>query len=268
MTRGGLVAAAVFGMCLGAGPASAQPLGTFSWQLQPFCNVLTLSVVQQGPVYLLDGYDDSCGDGIRAPVVRAWRRPSPNGNIDFGLTIVNGERRAPVHVSAAIDTAEASAAAWNDSAGYFGHVRVQRGHRRQRGQAVATRSAQQLMVAEPARPRSSPTAGPAARSRRRQPSRLATSSAAFDAQGFDGTGYAGSPGGHRLHQPTETWTPTAARRRRCASTRPRPGRTTAFEPPGHRRTTAASASAPATPLDRLDVRGDIRRRHRDQRLPA
>ena len=78
MTRGGLVAAAVFGACLWAGPASAQPLGTFTWQLQPFCNVLTLSVVQQGPVYLLDGYDDLCGDPVRAPA-SGIATPSPIG---------------------------------------------------------------------------------------------------------------------------------------------------------------------------------------------
>ena len=37
--------------------ANAQPLGSFSWQLQPFCNVLTVSVTQQGNIYTLDGYD-------------------------------------------------------------------------------------------------------------------------------------------------------------------------------------------------------------------
>lgn len=50
--------------CLGlpwlAVPATAQPLGTFRWQLQPYCNVLTLNVVQGG-VYTLDGTDDRCG---------------------------------------------------------------------------------------------------------------------------------------------------------------------------------------------------------------
>ena len=97
MTRGGLVAAAVFGACLWAGPASAQPLGTFTWQLQPFCNVLTLSVVQQGPVYLLDGYDDLCGDPVRAPA-SGMATPSPSGSINVGLTIVLGGG-APVHVS-------------------------------------------------------------------------------------------------------------------------------------------------------------------------
>jgi len=42
-------------------PATAQPLGTFRWQLLPYCNVLTLNVIQQGGIYTLDGTDDGCG---------------------------------------------------------------------------------------------------------------------------------------------------------------------------------------------------------------
>ena len=69
--------------------ANAQPLGSFSWQLQPFCNVLTISVTQQGNIYTLDGYDDQCGgraesrwhDWFRiAHHHGAWRsRPQPRG---------------------------------------------------------------------------------------------------------------------------------------------------------------------------------------------
>lgn len=38
--------------------ASAQPLGTFTWQLQPFCNVVTLQVTQQGALYTAEGFDE------------------------------------------------------------------------------------------------------------------------------------------------------------------------------------------------------------------
>ena len=46
--------------------AAAQPLGPFRWQLQPYCNVITLSVTGVGPNYTLDGTD--------ASVVRARRQ--------------------------------------------------------------------------------------------------------------------------------------------------------------------------------------------------
>jgi len=45
--------------CLGE--AAAQPVGSFRWQLQPFCNVLTLNVTQSGAIYTLDRFEDQCG---------------------------------------------------------------------------------------------------------------------------------------------------------------------------------------------------------------
>lgn len=41
------------------GPAGAQSLGTFAWQLQPFCNVVVVNVVQAGAVFTLDESDPS-----------------------------------------------------------------------------------------------------------------------------------------------------------------------------------------------------------------
>jgi hypothetical protein len=68
-------------------PASAQPLGTFRWQLQPYCNVISLAIVQQGGQYQLDGTDDQCGAAVKASVV-GLAFQNPNGSIGFGLTIV------------------------------------------------------------------------------------------------------------------------------------------------------------------------------------
>jgi hypothetical protein len=45
---------------------SAQLIGTFSGQLQPYCNVVTLNTTQTGNVYTLEGYDDQCGATTRA----------------------------------------------------------------------------------------------------------------------------------------------------------------------------------------------------------
>ena len=57
-------------LALLAARADAQPLGTFRWQLQPHCNVLSLTVTQVEGVYRLEGTDDQCGAGrARASVL-------------------------------------------------------------------------------------------------------------------------------------------------------------------------------------------------------
>ena len=54
---------------VGAAAVEAQPLGTFTWQLQPFCNVVTVNLTQQGAVCTMDGFDDQCGAAQHAPFV-------------------------------------------------------------------------------------------------------------------------------------------------------------------------------------------------------
>ena len=76
MTRNPGVARRLLALALavglgGASWAEAQSLGTFQWQLQPYCNLVTVTVTQNGGLYTLDGYDDQCG----APT-RACRAPS------------------------------------------------------------------------------------------------------------------------------------------------------------------------------------------------
>jgi hypothetical protein len=92
--------------------AVAQPLGTFRWQVQPYCNVLTVNVTQQGGIYTIDGTDDRCGAPDAASVVGiAFLNPS--GSVGFGLTTVlpNG---TPLHIEAAIDMSSLSGT-WRDS---------------------------------------------------------------------------------------------------------------------------------------------------------
>jgi hypothetical protein len=55
----------------------AQPIGTFRWQMQPYCNVVALNVTQIGGVYTLDGFDDQCGGPQYRDV--AWRRAAARG---------------------------------------------------------------------------------------------------------------------------------------------------------------------------------------------
>lgn len=99
--------------------AEAQPLGTFRWQLQPFCNAVTLTVVQQGALYQLDGFDDQCGGANpRAPLV-GMATSNPDGTIGFGLNLVTTPGGAPVHVQATITPATLGGT-WTDSAGNSG----------------------------------------------------------------------------------------------------------------------------------------------------
>lgn len=63
-----VLSCAAAGWSVAVPPAGAQPLGTFTWQLQPYCNRVTVNVRQDGAVYTLDGFDDQCGGGQRAPL--------------------------------------------------------------------------------------------------------------------------------------------------------------------------------------------------------
>jgi hypothetical protein len=70
-----------------AAPASAQNLGTFRWQLQPYGSVLNLTVVQQGSIYLLDGFEFQCGNNPSLPV-SGVALPQANGTVMAGLTTI------------------------------------------------------------------------------------------------------------------------------------------------------------------------------------
>ena len=102
----------------GAVTAGAQSLGTFRWQLQPYCNVVTVQIVQQGAVYTLDGFDDQCGAPQRAPLV-GLATPNPDGSIGFGLHIVAVPDGRAVQVEARIGL-PSLAGEWRDSQGGTG----------------------------------------------------------------------------------------------------------------------------------------------------
>jgi hypothetical protein len=109
--------AALFGSCGVVMNAEAQPIGTYRWQLQPYCNVVTIAVVQQGGQYQLDGKDDLCGSSQSASLV-GIAMPNPNGSIGLGMTLVTGSGNA-VHVYAAISIGTLGGM-WRDSAGNSG----------------------------------------------------------------------------------------------------------------------------------------------------
>jgi hypothetical protein len=98
-------------------PATAQPLGTFRWQLLPYCNVLTLNVSQHGGIYTLDGTDDRCG-ADQAASARGLAFLNPNGTIGFGVTMVQ-PGGVPIHLETAI-TLPSLNGTWRDSSGASG----------------------------------------------------------------------------------------------------------------------------------------------------
>lgn len=100
-----------------AWPAAAQVIGTFRWQLLPYCNVVTLAVTQQGAQYLLDGTDDQCGVGAAA--VRGLGFLNPNGTVGFGFTVVTTPGGLPVHVDATLNVPSLGGT-WRDSDGRTG----------------------------------------------------------------------------------------------------------------------------------------------------
>jgi hypothetical protein len=103
---------------LGVTPAEAQGLGTFRWQLQPFCNVVSLVVVQQGATYALTGFDDQCGDGAAQSGAVGAAFLNPDGSIGMGLTIVTPGGPA-AHVDVVIQLSSLSGT-WRDADGNTG----------------------------------------------------------------------------------------------------------------------------------------------------
>ncbi len=108
----------VIGLVLCSAPVAAQPLGSFRWQIVPYCNVLTLSLAQQGGVYTLDGTDDRCG---APPPAAALGIAFVNqiGTISLGVTMVQ-PGGTPVHLEAAIDVQTLNGT-WRDSSGASGN---------------------------------------------------------------------------------------------------------------------------------------------------
>ena len=118
MTRAPRLIWSLCGVLLLPFAADAQPIGTFSWQLQPFCNRVTVNVTQNGGVYTADGYDDQCGAPQRAPLV-GLGTPNPDGTIGFGLHVVTVPGGRGVQIDARI-TLAALGGSWTDSAGNSG----------------------------------------------------------------------------------------------------------------------------------------------------
>lgn len=104
---------------VGVHSAAAQPVGMFSWQLQPYCNRVTFAVTQNGDVFTVDGVDDQCG--VAPPAAASGVASlNPNGTVSIGFSVVTTVSPswlaipAALHVDATIDLATLSGT-WIDS---------------------------------------------------------------------------------------------------------------------------------------------------------
>jgi hypothetical protein len=83
------------------------------------CNIVTVSVTQNGSVYRLEGTDDRCGAGADLASVIGTAFPNPDGTIGFGLNIVSTPGGYAVPVAAEISLGTLSGT-WGDGAGQSG----------------------------------------------------------------------------------------------------------------------------------------------------
>jgi hypothetical protein len=93
-----VVTCAAIAVVFAAAPAAADVIGTFRWRTEPYCNVLSLTVVRQGGVYQLNGVDDLCGAGS-APVTGTATLTA--SAIALGFTVATLAGR-PAYISAAV----------------------------------------------------------------------------------------------------------------------------------------------------------------------
>lgn len=101
-----------------AGTASAQPIGTFTWQMQPFCNRVTLTLTSVPTGFTADGFDDRCGAAVRAGVLGNGVF-NPDGSVGITATVVSAPDAAPVHVVAIVSPTTGQGT-WTDSVGNSG----------------------------------------------------------------------------------------------------------------------------------------------------
>jgi hypothetical protein len=106
---------AVLALLAMASGAQAQVIGTFAWQTQPYCNVVTMTVTQQGGLYQLLGTDNLCGTGA-APV--AGTAVPSAGGVAMGFTVAMPTGRT-TNISVAINLATLSGT-WKDADGHAG----------------------------------------------------------------------------------------------------------------------------------------------------
>lgn len=109
---------AALGVLLHGSTASAQVFGTFTWQMQPYCNQVTLTITQIPSGYTIDGFDDGCGAPKQASA-NGQAHINPDGTVGLNFTIGTAPAALGIQVAASLNVATANGS-WTDSAGNGG----------------------------------------------------------------------------------------------------------------------------------------------------
>lgn len=118
----------VLGLLLAGGlaSASAQPvqpvvIGTFHWQLHPFCSTLSLTVIQEGGRYRLQGTESCAANDVSRPVY-GTATVDAEGIVYLSLSTPRlHNSREGTAVSASLDLATL-AGGWQDDGGRSGQL--------------------------------------------------------------------------------------------------------------------------------------------------
>ena len=98
-------------------PAAAQ-FGTYTWQMQPYCNVITLTLAPSPGGATVSGFDNLCGAPDRASAV-GMASQNAGGNVTLSFSVVTTPNARPVHVVAVVNLSNGNGS-WTDSGGSTG----------------------------------------------------------------------------------------------------------------------------------------------------
>ncbi|MGD9902730.1 MAG: hypothetical protein AB7U83_04610 [Vicinamibacterales bacterium] len=99
-------------------PVAGQVLGTFTWQLQPFCNRVVVTVIQTPGGFDLRGCDDLCGAPSARGLVDGMALMNPDGTVQMAFSLTSpGADRADVVATLWLGNLSGQ---WQDSFGHSG----------------------------------------------------------------------------------------------------------------------------------------------------
>lgn len=98
--------------------ASAQVFGTFSWQMQPYCNKVVLTLTTTPTGFSLSGYDDACGASQRSTAA-GQAVFNPDGTVGVNVVLVASPSGRPASISGVVSPATGTGT-WTDSLGRTG----------------------------------------------------------------------------------------------------------------------------------------------------
>jgi hypothetical protein len=98
--------------------ADAQVFGTFTWQMQPYCNRVTLMLATSPGGFSVSGVDDQCG-AVSKGSATGVAVFNGDGSVGLNFTIVTPPSGVAVHVSATVSPAT-GLGTWSDDVGNTG----------------------------------------------------------------------------------------------------------------------------------------------------